>query len=119
VDRITEKTTKAFCMGHPALVMGNPGAIAQMTRLGFQDWDHVLDRTADAVADPAKRFAAIIAELLRQVAALRSDPASWLDRTREVSSWNIRHAFGGGLLARYIALHDVPIMRRLRALIGL
>ena len=119
MDRITEKTAKAFCLGHPALVVGNPKSITHMTQLGFQDWDGVIDRSYEAVMDPAQRFAAVFSEVLRQVDCIQADPVTWLGRTREVGMWNIRHAFRGGMLSRYIALYDVPIVDRFRSLIGI
>ena len=47
---------------------------------------------------------------------IRSHGSAW---TREVGMWNIRHAFRGGMLSRYIALYDVPIVDRFRRLIGM
>jgi hypothetical protein len=119
IDRITEKTAKGFCMGHPTLVVGNPKSIAHMTKLGFQDWDGVIDRAHEAIPDPAQRFAATFREVLRQVECIQADPVAWLCRTREVSTWNIRHTFRGGMLARYTALYDVLIVDRFRRLIGM
>lgn len=119
VDRVTEKIAKAFCMGHPSLVLGNPNAVRFMTELGFQDWDGVIDRAPEAIAAPPMRFNAIFAETMRQAVQVRMDPAGWLARTREVGAFNIRHAMTGGLLRRYIDLYDRPVVARLKAQIGL
>jgi hypothetical protein len=98
VDRVTEKTAKAFCMGHPTLVVGNPNAVRFMTALGFQDWDQVLDRRIDAIADPATRFTAVIEETRGQVARIRADADAWIDATREVGRFNLQHALSGDFL---------------------
>jgi hypothetical protein len=119
IDRITEKTAKAFCMGHPLVIIGNPKSISFMTELGFQDWDSIIDRDYEDVTDPAERFAAAFREVLRQAKSLQLDPVAWLSRTREVGTWNIRHAFRGGMLSRYIARYDLPIVHKLSALIGI
>jgi hypothetical protein len=119
VDRITEKIAKAFCMGHPTLVVGNPHSIRFMTELGFQDWTGTMDRGFDAIRDPAARFDAVFREVLRQAIGVRMAPADWLGRVREVGSHNIRLSVSGGLMRNYIALYDVPVVARLKASVGL
>ena len=41
------------------------------------------------------------------------DPAAWLGRMRAAGEANIRHASSGGLLAAYMAKHDLPLFERL------
>ena len=119
VDRITEKIAKAFCMGHPTLVIGNPHSLKFMTELGFQDWTGTMDRSFDAMLDPAARYDAVFREVLRQAIGIRMAPADWLGRVREVGGHNIRLSVSGGLMRNYIALYDVPVVQRLKAIVGL
>jgi hypothetical protein len=118
-DRVTEKLTKTFCMGHPALVLGNPNAVRFMTDLGFQDWNDVLDRSPEAISSPGDRFEAVIGEMLRQVSRIERDPQGWLDNVREVGMFNFRHAVHGGLQAHCVKSMDQPILNRLSFLIGI
>jgi hypothetical protein len=117
--RITEKTVKAFALGHPALVVGNPHSIRCLTDLGFQDWDGLIDRAHEAIDDPAERFQAVMYETRRQVGLIRDDPAAWLAAAGEVSRFNRRHAESGALLARMEATQDEPLVRLLSGMVGL
>lgn len=118
-DRVTEKVVKAFCVGHPTLIVGNPNAVRFMTELGFADWGDVIDRSYESIIDPATRFDAIFQEIARMVASIRLDGDFWLGRVRDVSAHNIRHAVSGKLMENYVRLYDVPVVARLKAQIGL
>jgi hypothetical protein len=118
VDRVTEKIVKPFCLGHPSLTVGNPNSTRFMTELGFQDWDSVIDRTYESEADPPTRFGMLLDEVLRQVRGIRSDPADWLDRVRDVGATNIRHALSGQFLARYCEMYDQPVVARLARIVA-
>jgi hypothetical protein len=117
-DRVTEKVTKTFCMGHPAVVLGNPHSLKFMTSLGFQDWSHVIDPSSDTILAPGDRFEAVMSEVLRQAFRIRKDARGWLDGVREVGSFNINHAIGGRFRARCIEIMDRPVLNRLSALLG-
>jgi hypothetical protein len=118
IDRVTEKIAKAYCMGHPTLVMGNPDSVKFMSALGFQDWDDVLDRSAEAMLDPAHRFQTVMQEVLHQASRIRSNPEAWLSSVREVGAYNIRHAVSGKFLKDFITYVDKPLVARLEALIA-
>lgn len=117
--RITEKTVKALAMGHPAVVVGNPGSTGFATALGFRDFDGVIDRAHEAIADPATRFLATMREARRQVGLIRDDPAGWLAATRETRLFNREHAASGALLACMEATQDQPLVERLCRQVGL
>jgi hypothetical protein len=118
IDRVSEKIAKAYAMGHPSLVMGNPGSVKFMTELGFRDWNDVLDRSGEAQSDPAARFEMVFREVLRQAAQARANPQAWVDSVREVADYNIRHAMGGGMFDAYVAKYDAPLVARLKALVS-
>jgi hypothetical protein len=109
VDRITEKAVKVFCLGHPAFVIGNPGAIQFVTDLGFQDFTPALPSDYDRIRAPPIRFTAVFAEILAQVVLIQADPAGWLARMSEVSRFNINYATGG-LLRHYKQRHDKRVL---------
>lgn len=118
IDRVSEKIAKAFCMGHPALLVGNPASIKFMTELGFQDWDGVLDRSVETISSPAERFQAVMEDVKRQTARIVEDKIAWMNATREVSAFNLRHAMTGGMFDAYVAKYDRPLVERLQALIA-
>jgi len=117
IERVTEKTVKAFCMGHPALIVGNAHSIDLMRSYGFEDWS-ILDRAADAVSDPAVRFGAIFAEVLVQTQRINTEPRTWIEAVREISIYNHRYAVSGAFLHRYVETVDRPLVERMEALIA-
>jgi len=117
IERVTEKTVKAFCMGHPTLVVGNARSIDVMRGYGFLDWSDVLDRSGDTASLPAFRFEAVMAEVLRQAERIDGDAATWLDAVRQVSIHNHRYAVSGDFLKHYIDAVDDPLVARLEALV--
>jgi hypothetical protein len=118
IQRVTEKTAKSFCMGHPTLVVGNAHSAECMTGYGFRDWSDVLNRSADTMENPATRFELIFDEVLRQIARIKVDPQAWLDGVREVGAYNFQYAVSGNFLANFIKNTDLKIVDRLAACVG-
>ena len=65
IVRVTEKTVKALCLGHPALVVGNPSSLQLVRELGFETFSPFLDESYDAAEMAQERFARLTAELIR------------------------------------------------------
>jgi hypothetical protein len=118
VDRITEKTVKAYGMGHPTLIVGNPGALRFVTDLGFQDWSGVFDCAFDIQPDPADRFEAVFREIERQQGKIAQDPAAWLREASAVGRYNLEHARSGGFLKAAITAIDRPAIEAIRQALG-
>ncbi len=118
VHRITEKIVKPFCLGHPALIVGNPHSVEFMTELGFLDWGHMIDRTYESEPSPAKRFGLLFDEVRRQAYKIRTNPNDWLGLAREIGTANMRHAAEGKLLSRYREIYDHPVIERLARMVG-
>jgi Arc/MetJ family transcription regulator len=118
IARVTEKTVKAFCLGHPTLIIGNAHSVELMRGFGFEDWSHVFDRRAEATPCPATRFVQVFAELLRQAQSIKADPAVWLEAVREISVSNHRYAASGEFLRHYVERFDRRLMTRMQALIA-
>ncbi len=57
IVRVTEKTVKALCLGHPALVVGNPSSLQLVRELGFETFSPFLDESYDAAEMAQERFA--------------------------------------------------------------
>ncbi len=113
VARITEKTLKAYSLGHPCYILGNPGATRFVAELGFETFGDVLDLSHDEVADPADRFNVLLRSVKKEVARIKQAPSTWLARVSGMGAANIRHAFSGKLLQRYITQYDRPTVASL------
>jgi hypothetical protein len=113
IERITEKLAKAFCMGHPAFLVGNPRSVRFMSAFGFQDWSDVLSRRTEMQLDPALRFNSVFDEVITQISRINSDRAQWLLTTREVSEYNVRHAVSGRFLSTYVDSIEGGVVDRL------
>lgn len=95
VLRVTEKTVKPFCMGHPVIVIGNPHSLRLMRDLGFQSFGGIFDEAYDDISNPVDRFDAVIQTLIR-IRDMHRHAVEHLDSIREVATFNIdfaRHKF--------------------------
>lgn len=68
VLRITEKAVKPYCIGHPAVIAGNPKALTLIRELGFQTFSPLIDERYDDAYSPSARLDA----LMEAVNAMRS-----------------------------------------------
>ena len=96
---MTEKTIKALCLGHPALVVGNPSSLQFVRQLGFETFSPFLDESYDAAEMAQERFARLAAELVRLTEGRRDAPIRLEPELQEICRWNARHARGGLLRA--------------------
>ena len=99
IIRVTEKTIKALCLGHPALVVGNPSSLQFVRQLGFETFSPFLDESYDAAEMAQERFARLTAELIRLTEGRRDAPIRLEPELQEICRWNARHARGGLLRA--------------------
>jgi hypothetical protein len=118
IERVTEKLSKAYAMGHPTIPVGNARSIKFMTDLGFQDWSTVFDRRSESVDDPGERFELVIQEVLRQTQEITRSPQDWLRSTTEIGVHNVRHAVSGRFLSEFVRKIDNPVIERLAASVG-
>ena len=118
VDRVTEKLIKAFCLGHPAMVVGNPNALRFATELGFQDFAPVIAAGYDREVDPGRRMQMVFEQVGAVCAAIRRDPAGWLEAVREIGAHNALVAMSGRARDAYVARYERPLRDRLAQLLG-
>lgn len=64
-DRFTEKVLKPFANLMPFVLVGTPGALAELRRLGFMTFDGIIDERYDAIESPAERLSASLDEAMR------------------------------------------------------
>jgi hypothetical protein len=53
---LTEKTFKAIKYGHPFVIIGPPGSLAQLRADGYRVFDHAIDNSYDEVIDNTERW---------------------------------------------------------------
>lgn len=56
---LTEKTFKPIKHGQPFVVVGAPGSLQALRRLGYRTFDNIIDPTYDTINDNTKRWLAI------------------------------------------------------------
>ena len=69
---LTEKTFKCLKHGHPFVLVGCPGSLATLRRLGYRTFDHALDNSYDLIEDNTDRWIAL-RRVIEQLAELSVD----------------------------------------------
>lgn len=84
----TEKMAKPLAMGHPFIVVANPGFYRDLHDIGFRTFDHVIDESFDSIEHHqtrVDRIVEIVTDLCRQ------DLASFLEECYNVCKYNQQH----------------------------
>jgi len=116
VNRITEKTMKAACMGHPLLVLGPPGSLLILQRYGFRTFADVFDEAYDDIEDPVERFHAVCRQVERAVAEARAGRHDWLRRVADAAVHNYEHG-RTGFLKTYAEVVERRLFEQLSGLL--
>jgi hypothetical protein len=61
---ITEKTYKPLAFFHPFVIIGQPGVLAHLHKLGFETWPELFDESYDSETDDIKREDLIVKQIL-------------------------------------------------------
>lgn len=95
MKRITEKSIKAYCMGHPTIIFGNPGSLNIIRSFGFQTFAPIIDETYDSIESTRDRFSELINSILSFHQKIKDNNKSVPQEIREVCKYNINWAFHG------------------------
>jgi hypothetical protein len=76
---LTEKTFKAIKHGHPFIIVGTPGSLAQLKSLGYRTFDHAIDPSYDSIIDANQRWLRI-AEIITDLKS--QDLHAWFEQCR-------------------------------------
>ena len=76
---LTEKTFKPIKHGQPFVVLGPPGSLAQLRRMGYRTFDHVIDNAYDLERNNTMRWF-MVADAIRQLK--NRNLAEWIDLCR-------------------------------------
>lgn len=69
---LTEKTFRAILYKRPFVILGAPGSLAQIKKLGFKTFDHLWNEDYDLIQDPNHRIQAVI-KIVKEIGALSID----------------------------------------------
>jgi hypothetical protein len=73
---LTEKTFKPIKHGQPFVIVGAPGSLAALRRLGYRTFDSVIDPTYDTINDNTKRWATIRS----LIETIKQNPARYFEQ---------------------------------------
>ncbi|BDV36186.1 hypothetical protein SS37A_37160 (plasmid) [Methylocystis iwaonis] len=114
IDRITEKTIKAICLGHPTIVAGNPRALEFVRSWGFQTFGNVIDERYDEATSYADRLALLI-EAAVSIREIVDSPGSRAHlRLSEICRHNRDHAISDAV-TKYEGTVEAELMKKLVA----
>jgi hypothetical protein len=92
LSRITEKPLKPLANFHPFLLLGNPGAVGLLRKLGFESFAEVFDESYDDELDPLNRYRIVYDEVRRLCALDEAELDRFDAELSEVVVFNARRA---------------------------
>lgn len=99
---LTEKTFKCFKHGHPFVLVGPAGSLAQLRSLGYRTFDHAIDPSYDLIEDNTQRWL----KVAKTIGELKSrDLHSWFETCRADIEHN-QQLFLESKYNRLNTLHD-------------
>jgi hypothetical protein len=108
IVRITEKTIKPFCVGHPTLVAGNPRSLEFVRQIGFETFSSTFDESYDQIMNPVDRLFALTESALELRSLLSAKASPTHGRLRDICRYNRHHAEG-----RALATYEATVERTL------
>lgn len=110
VYRISELSIKAYAMGHPQVIIGNPHSLDIISSIGFKTFSEVIDESFDRILDPGSRLNAIVEELKKISAIRQSGNEDTLRKVEKVCEYNIQLARSGQAARNYEVLMEKPLV---------
>lgn len=107
--RITEKTVKALGMGHPVIILGNPGSAQIAKDLGFEIFDDTISPDYDSIINPADRFSCVLRLIEDTVRQIRLDQSGFASRIYEKARSNWERSRSGEIMAIYNERVEKPV----------
>jgi hypothetical protein len=84
----TEKMAKPLAMGHPFVLASTPNYLADLRRIGFQTFGHVIDESYDQIENAQERMDRVI-DIVTDLC--KQDLASFLQECYNVCKYNQQH----------------------------
>lgn len=90
---ISEKTFKCFPMLHPFIVLGRPGILKELKRIGYKTFSPMIDETYDSIQNDEERLNAIWKEISRLRENNKSDWLQWQSNIKNIVEHNKQHFY--------------------------
>ena len=118
VQRISELSIKPFVMGHPTILVGNPGSLALIRGFGFQTFGEFIDESYDVIPDINGRLVHLM-KTMKDFQILRhSNNPKVMGRIGELCTFNIQHARSGAAVRRYEEAVETPLVDKLQDMLA-
>jgi len=111
IQRITEKSLKAFAIGHPSVIVGLFGSIKWVEELGFDVFRNFIDHSYDQIDDWVLRMNTSIDEAISFCEAWRNGSID-VDKIQSISQKN-RDWLRSGFFEHYSRRYAFPILSAL------
>ena len=112
IERITEKTVKALCHGHPLVIVGHENSVRIAKSLGFSLMDDFIDHSYDSINEPISRIHCAIGSAKEFLGLLRTNKLS-CEEISAHTDHNVTWATDG-FLVFYWGQYVKPILSILR-----
>lgn len=88
---LTEKTFKPIIMKRPFVIVGAPGSIQQLHKLGFKTFDRFWDEAYDNILDSNQRLSAVL-KIVKDICSISIDQVKELGyNMQEILEYNVEH----------------------------
>ena len=118
IVRVTEKSIKAFAMGHPTVVVGNPNSLTLIRQFGFSTFDPLIPEDYDGIINPADRLTKIVSTLQEVRTRILSKDVNYRRSLLQIGEMNCKHALSGGFLRAYQSAVELPLLKVFSSLVA-
>ncbi len=113
-QRVTEKTIKAFGMGHPAVVFGPPNSLQSLKEMGFSAFDNVINHDYDTIDIAHERLELLAIRIKEYLNSVSNGDEFVINETLAASRFN-RKWISSGFSKFYFEHFLKPILGNIEA----
>lgn len=88
---ISEKSFKPIIYGHPFIILGHQHTLSQLQRQGYRTFSPFFNEAYDEIADPQKRFIAVLSEIDRLCRLPVETWQSFAAQLNDICEFNYEH----------------------------
>ncbi len=112
-QRVTEKTIKAFGMGHPAVIFGPPNSIQSLKEMGFSAFDNVINHDYDNIDIAHERLELLTIRIKEYLSSVSNGDKFVINETLAASRFN-RKWISSGFSMFYFEHFLKPILSNIQ-----
>ena len=91
---LSEKTFKPIVQYHPFIIVGDPGSLKELHRLGYKTFHPHIDESYDEILDPEARMNAIFEQIKRLCNMSIHEIHDWYFNMFDIIEYNRDHIYG-------------------------